>query len=57
MLGADGKPRPGVSWTDPQEARSQQEWLEAEGVRFFNGAADPNRRMDAESLAALIEPD
>jgi hypothetical protein len=39
VLGADGKPRPGIVWT----ARSQQDWLEAEGVRFFNGAADPKR--------------
>jgi alkylated DNA nucleotide flippase Atl1 len=55
VLGADGKPRPGVSWTDPNETRSQQELLEAEGVRFSNGAADPSRRLDAEALAALVE--
>jgi alkylated DNA nucleotide flippase Atl1 len=57
VLGGDGKPRSGLAWTDPQETRSQQEWLETEGVRFFNGAADPNRRMDAERLAALVELD
>jgi alkylated DNA nucleotide flippase Atl1 len=55
VLGADGKPRPGVSWSDPNETRGQQDWLEAEGVRFPNGAADPSRRLDAESLAALVE--
>jgi alkylated DNA nucleotide flippase Atl1 len=55
VLGADGKPRPGLSWYDPNETRSQQEWLEAEGVRFSNGAADPGRHLDARALAALIE--
>jgi alkylated DNA nucleotide flippase Atl1 len=55
VLGAGGKPRPGVSWSDPSETRSQQDWLEAEGVGFSNGAADPSRRLDAEALAALVE--
>lgn len=55
VLGADGKPRPGVSWTDPKETRGQQELLEAEGVRFSNGAADPSRRLDAGALAALVD--
>ncbi len=55
VLGADGTPRPGVSWTDPNETRGQQELLEAEGVRFSNGAADPSRHLDATALAALIE--
>jgi alkylated DNA nucleotide flippase Atl1 len=55
VLGADGKPRPGVAWTDPHETRSQQDWLEAEGVRFFNGAADPSRHLDAGAMAALVE--
>jgi alkylated DNA nucleotide flippase Atl1 len=55
VLGADGKPRPGVSWSDSNETRSQQDWLEAEGVRFSNGAADPGRHLDAEALAALVE--
>jgi alkylated DNA nucleotide flippase Atl1 len=55
VLGVDGKPRPGLSWHDPNETRSQQEWLEAEGVRFSNGAADPGRHLDAAALAALVE--
>jgi alkylated DNA nucleotide flippase Atl1 len=55
VLGADGRPRPGFSWTDPKEARGQQELPEAEGVRFFNGAADPSRRLDAEALDAIVE--
>jgi alkylated DNA nucleotide flippase Atl1 len=55
VLGAGGKPRPGVSWSNPSETRSQQDWLEAEGVGFSNGAADPSRRLDAEALAALVE--
>lgn len=55
VLGADGRPRPGVSWSDPNETRSQQGWLEAEGVRFSNGAADPSRHLNSAALAALIE--
>jgi alkylated DNA nucleotide flippase Atl1 len=55
VLGADGRSRPGVSWSDPNEIRGQQDWLEAEGVGFSNGAADPGRHLDAEALGALIE--
>jgi alkylated DNA nucleotide flippase Atl1 len=55
VLGADGKPRPGLSWYDPNETRSQQEWLEAEGVRFCNGAADSGLHLDARTLAVLVE--
>jgi alkylated DNA nucleotide flippase Atl1 len=55
VLGAGGKPRPGVSWSDANERRSQQDWLETEGVGFINGAADPSRYLDAEALAALAE--
>jgi alkylated DNA nucleotide flippase Atl1 len=55
VLGADGRPRPGVSWYDPEETRGQQELLEPEGVRFSDGAADPTRHLDAAALAALTE--
>jgi hypothetical protein len=44
-----------VSATAWNETRSQQDWLEAEGVRFSNGAADPGRHLAAEALAALVE--
>jgi len=39
----------------PNETRGQQEWLQAEGVRFSNGAAEPGRHLDVEALAALVE--
>lgn len=29
--------------------------LEAEGVQFSNGTADPSRHLDAEALDALVE--
>jgi alkylated DNA nucleotide flippase Atl1 len=54
VLGADGKPRPGFSWGDPKETRGQQEMLEAEGVGFSSGAADPSRHLDTATLAALV---
>lgn len=53
VLGADGQPRPGFSWKDRKGARGQQGLLEAEGVRFSDGAADPSRHLGAEALAAL----
>jgi alkylated DNA nucleotide flippase Atl1 len=55
VLGADGKPRPGFSWGDPKETRGQQEMLEAEGMEFSSGAADPSRHLDTAALAALVE--
>jgi alkylated DNA nucleotide flippase Atl1 len=55
VLGAGGKPRPGFSWKNLTGARGQQDLLEAEGVRFSNGAADPDRHLDAEALAALVK--
>jgi alkylated DNA nucleotide flippase Atl1 len=55
VLGADGKPRPGFSWKNLKGSRAQQDLLEAEGVRFYNGAADPGRHLDAKALAALVE--
>jgi hypothetical protein len=55
VLGADGKPRPGFSWGDPKETRGQQEMLEAEGVGFSSGAADPSRHLDTAAMAALVE--
>jgi alkylated DNA nucleotide flippase Atl1 len=55
VLGADGKPRPGFSWGDPKETRGQQDMLEAEGVGFSSGAADPSRHLDTAAMAALVE--
>lgn len=55
VLGAYGKPRPGFSWKNLKETRGQQDMLEAEGVEFSNGAADPSRHLDTAALAALVE--
>jgi alkylated DNA nucleotide flippase Atl1 len=55
VLGADGKPRPGFSWKNLKETRGQQDMLEAEGVGFSSGAADPSRHLDTAAMAALVE--
>jgi alkylated DNA nucleotide flippase Atl1 len=54
VLGADGRPRPNFAWTDPTDTRTQQEALEAEGVPFVDGVADPAGRLSADELEALL---
>jgi len=44
VLGRDGRPRPTFRWSDPNDTRSQQDALEAEGIEFTNGIADPTCR-------------
>ena len=57
VLGADGRPRPGFSWGDPTNQRTQEEALVADGVRMVDGAADPSQRLDLRGLATLTEVD
>ncbi len=54
VLGTDGRPRPNFAWTDPTDTRTQQEALDAQGVPFVDGVADPSRRLSAEELDALL---
>lgn len=54
VLGADGRPRPNFKWSDPADARTQEEVLDAEGVRFRNGAADQTQRLAPAELNTLI---
>jgi alkylated DNA nucleotide flippase Atl1 len=53
VLGEDGKPRKGFTWSDPTEARSVQEVLAAEGVPFKDGVASPTARLSVDELLAL----
>jgi alkylated DNA nucleotide flippase Atl1 len=54
VLGADGRSREGFQWSDVDEARSQREVLEAEGIAFdATGRADASARMTSEELSAL----
>jgi alkylated DNA nucleotide flippase Atl1 len=50
ILGADGRPREGFRWVDPNETRSQQQFLEGEGLQFTDGVADPTQAVTADEL-------
>ena len=50
VLGTDGRPRPGFSWDDQADHRTQEQALAEEGVSFQNGVADRAQRMGVEEL-------
>lgn len=54
VLTIEGRLSPGFRWTDPDDQRDPRQVLEDEGVRFINGIADPEQRMDAEELTGLV---
>lgn len=56
VLGGDGKPRPGFTWSDQGRVESQEEALSREGVRFSDGAALPDQRLSRDELEALLSP-
>lgn len=51
----DGHIAEGFSWDDPSDTRDPRDVLEAEGVSFRTGAADPNAKLVVEDLLALVE--
>ena len=55
VLRWDGRIADAFVWSDPDDTRDPKEVLEAEGVRFIHGVADPEQKLDAEDLLALIE--
>lgn len=55
VLRWDGRIADAFAWSDPQDRRDPKEVLEAEGIRFTNGVADPEQKLNAEDLLALIE--
>ena len=57
VLGMDGRPRRRFRWTDPDDERSQEDALTAEGVRFVDGVADSGQRLSDEELADLLADD
>jgi len=54
VLNASGASSSEFRWTDPDRTGTQQEALEAEGVVFTGGRADPQRRLDPTQLRNLI---
>ncbi|MFL6239310.1 MAG: hypothetical protein ACJ735_07480 [Actinomycetes bacterium] len=54
VLGGDGRPRPNFRWADPNDRRTQQEALEAEGLLFDRGSASTSQRLTSADLTDLI---
>ena len=54
VLTWDGRVAQGFKWTDANDTRDVKAVLEAEGVRFAHGVADPEQKLSAEDLLALI---
>jgi len=55
VLGSEGRPSPGFTWSDPTRTETQREALEAEGLTFSGDRADPARQLPKDQLATLIE--
>ncbi len=57
VLTWDGRIADGFAWTDPKDTRDPKDVLEAEGIRFIDGLADPEQKLGTEDLLALVEDD
>lgn len=55
VLTWEGRIAEGFAWTDPTDEREPKDVLEAEGVRFIGGCADPEQKLSTEDLLALVE--
>jgi alkylated DNA nucleotide flippase Atl1 len=53
ILGTNGRPRPNFTWADPSDARTQEQALASEGVRFTDGIADASQRLTGAELLTL----
>lgn len=54
ILTADGRVAKKFRWSDPDDHRDPRELLGAEGIQFAGRIADPEQRLDAEDLLALV---
>ena len=54
VLTLEGRLSPGFRWSTPDDHRDPLQVLEDEGIRFVDGAADPEQRMDVEELTDLL---
>jgi hypothetical protein len=58
VLKRSGHISPDFRWTDPERAEDPRDVLRTEGIRFDEWSrADPEQRMSAEELAALLSQD
>jgi len=51
----EGRVADGFAWTDPDDHRDPIDVLVNEGVRFEDGKADPEQRLEEEDLLALLD--
>ncbi len=45
---------PNFAWSDPDDHRDPEQMLQAEGVSFIDGKADPAKRLTSDDLSALV---
>lgn len=57
VLASSGMPAPNFRWSDPDDTRTPQEVLEAQGVRFTPAGADPAQRLRESDLRSLLGSD
>lgn len=55
VLTWDGRVADGFTWSDPNDDRNPKDVLEAEGVIFKGGVADPEQKLVSEDLLALVD--
>lgn len=55
VLRWDGRIADGFAWSDPNDTRDPKDVLQAEGVQFTHGVADPEQKLDTEDLLGLVE--
>ncbi|MEU9231277.1 hypothetical protein [Streptomyces subrutilus] len=55
VLNAAGRISPGFRWTELNRTDTPADVLEAEGVRFNAGTADPGARLPLEVLRHLVD--
>ncbi len=55
VLTANGNVATNFSWGNADDERDPLTMLEAEGITFENGTADPNKRLSVEELRLLVE--
>jgi uncharacterized protein with ParB-like and HNH nuclease domain/alkylated DNA nucleotide flippase Atl1 len=55
VLTSEGRVAEAFRWSDPSDSRDPREVLEEEGVVFTGTIADPEQKVGAEELLALVE--
>ena len=55
VLGSEGRPSLGFSWSDTTRTETQREALEAEGVTFAGDRANPAQRLQKDLLVGLLK--